>query len=161
MTRLIKDFGAHPVDIHVGMRLRHRRRLLGMSQVLLSERVGVTFQQIQKYERGARITSSRLYEFASALDIPIGYFFEGLPDTDSGRSGPDRLVVTSVSAAERFAKSWQGVEIADLFTLLPASSHRRIVRIVREIAGVAEDVSPSSGPSILRSGIAEAGRRSL
>jgi len=65
----------HPVDVHVGMRVRQRRTLLGMSQEKLGEAVGLTFQQIQKYERGAnRIGSSRLYEFSKVLDVPVSYF---------------------------------------------------------------------------------------
>ncbi len=69
----------HPVDTHVGKKLRSRRTLLGMSQEKLGEAVGVTFQQIQKYERGLnRIGSSRLYEFARVLSNPVSYFFEGM-----------------------------------------------------------------------------------
>ncbi len=71
----------HPVDVHVGQRLRLRRALMGLSQERLAELVGVTFQQIQKYERGAnRIGSSRLYELARVLAVPIDYFFEGLEE---------------------------------------------------------------------------------
>jgi transcriptional regulator with XRE-family HTH domain len=70
----------HPVDVHVGTRVRQRRTLLGMSQEKLGEAVGLTFQQIQKYERGAnRIGSSRLYEFSKVLDVPVSYFFEDMP----------------------------------------------------------------------------------
>ncbi len=71
----------HPVDAHVGQRLRLRRALMGLSQERLAELVGVTFQQIQKYERGAnRIGSSRLYELSRVLGVPVGYFFEGLEE---------------------------------------------------------------------------------
>lgn len=67
----------HPVDIHVGRRLRSRRTILGMSQEEIGEAVGVTFQQIQKYERGLnRIGSSRLYEFSCILGVSVSYFFE-------------------------------------------------------------------------------------
>ena len=69
------------VDIHVGARLRLRRTLLGISQEKLGEAVGLTFQQIQKYERGAnRVGASRLYEFSRVLDIPVSYFFEEMND---------------------------------------------------------------------------------
>ncbi len=69
----------HPVDIHVGGRMRLRRTLLGMSQEKLGEAMGLTFQQVQKYERGAnRISASRLYELSRILDVPISYFFEEL-----------------------------------------------------------------------------------
>jgi transcriptional regulator with XRE-family HTH domain len=70
----------HEVDIHVGQRLRMRRTLLGLSQGELARQVGLTFQQIQKYERGAnRIGASRLAEFAAVLDVPPGWFFEDMP----------------------------------------------------------------------------------
>jgi transcriptional regulator with XRE-family HTH domain len=71
---------ALPVDIHVGSRMRQRRTLLGMSQEKLGTAVGLTFQQIQKYERGFnRVSSSRLYEFAKVLDVPVSYFFDEMP----------------------------------------------------------------------------------
>ena len=70
-----------PVDAHVGGRLKLRRTLVGMSQEKLGEKVGLTFQQIQKYERGAnRIGSSRLFEFSQILSVPVSYFFEEMPD---------------------------------------------------------------------------------
>jgi len=71
---------SHPVDAHVGVRMRQRRTLLGMSQTRLGDAVGLTFQQVQKYERGSnRVGSSRLYEFAKALDVPVSYFFDEMP----------------------------------------------------------------------------------
>src|SRR5215510_5057699 len=70
----------HNVDVHVGARMRRRRTLLGMSQTKLGDAVGLTFQQIQKYERGSnRIASSRLYEFAKVLDVPMSHFFDEMP----------------------------------------------------------------------------------
>jgi transcriptional regulator with XRE-family HTH domain len=73
----------HPVDIHVGEKLRLMRTLRGLSQTELATRVGLTFQQVQKYESGAnRISASRLWEISEALDTPIGFFFDGL------REGP-------------------------------------------------------------------------
>ncbi len=71
----------HPVDIHVGRRLRLKRTILGMSQEAVGKEIGVTFQQIQKYERGInRMGASRLYDFAKALGVNISYFFEGFGD---------------------------------------------------------------------------------
>ena len=71
---------ANPVDIHVGSRVRLRRTLLGLSQERLGDAVGLTFQQIQKYERGAnRIGSSRLFQFSQILDVPISFFFDEMP----------------------------------------------------------------------------------
>jgi len=70
----------NPVDVHVGSRVRLRRTLLGMSQEKVGDAVGLTFQQIQKYERGTnRIGSSRLYQFSQILDVPVSFFFDGMP----------------------------------------------------------------------------------
>lgn len=69
-----------PIDSHVGSRLRLRRTLLGMSQEKLGDALGLTFQQVQKYERGVnRIGASRLFDLARVLDVPIGFFFDDLP----------------------------------------------------------------------------------
>lgn len=71
----------HPIDVHVGSRVRLRRTLLGMSQERLGDAIGLTFQQVQKYERGAnRIGSSRLYELSRVLDVPVSFFFDDAPD---------------------------------------------------------------------------------
>ena len=73
----------NPIDIHVGHRLRLRRTLLGMSQERLAHLLGLTFQQIQKYERGVnRIGSSRLYELGQILHVPVSFFFDAMPDSD-------------------------------------------------------------------------------
>ena len=78
-----------PIDVHVGSRVRLRRILLGMSQSKLGDALGLTFQQIQKYERGAnRIASSRLYKLSKILDVPVSFFFEELSqDVISGAKG--------------------------------------------------------------------------
>ncbi|HUC65202.1 MAG TPA: helix-turn-helix transcriptional regulator [Stellaceae bacterium] len=69
----------NPVDVHVGSRVRLRRTLLGMSQERLGEAIGLTFQQVQKYERGAnRLSASALWRAADAVDVPVSYFFDGL-----------------------------------------------------------------------------------
>lgn len=86
--------GPDPIDVHVGQRVRARRKMLGLSQTQLGYELGVTFQQVQKYERGTnRIGSSRLFRMASALDVPVSYFFEGaetkLPDYDPIPDGLD------------------------------------------------------------------------
>ena len=80
--------GPHPVDVHVGSRVRMRRTLLGMSQEKLGEALGLTFQQVQKYERGAnRVGSSRLFEISRILDVPVSFFFEDMtPETASATS---------------------------------------------------------------------------
>ncbi len=69
----------HPTDIHVGKRLRLRRTILGLSQETVGNAIGITFQQIQKYERGVnRVGSSRLYEFSKLLTVPVSYFFDDM-----------------------------------------------------------------------------------
>ena len=84
--------GPNPIDVHVGARLRARRNLLGMSQEKLSESLGITFQQLQKYEKGInRVSASRLYSLAINLKVPIGYFFEDLsyPGAESNYSSEE------------------------------------------------------------------------
>lgn len=84
--KTISKDGPDPVDIHVGVRLRQRRTLLGMSQEKLAAAFGVSFQQIQKYERGTnRVSASRLHQLTRILNVPVGYFFEGM--ADASRNG--------------------------------------------------------------------------
>ncbi|SCA55602.1 Uncharacterized HTH-type transcriptional regulator Smed_0045 [Candidatus Terasakiella magnetica] len=94
---------ANPIDIYVGTRLRQRRTLLGMSQGKLGDTVGLTFQQIQKYERGAnRIGASRLYDLSRVLDVSIAYFFEDMPAeiSEDRYKGVSQELSTNVSAFE-------------------------------------------------------------
>ena len=91
----------HPVDVHVGRRVRVRRTLLGLSQEKLGEALGLTFQQVQKYECGAnRISASRLYQIGHLLDVPVSYFFEELP-------GPKTLQAAEIQRPETTEKSEQ------------------------------------------------------
>ncbi len=79
-SRRGRGTGIGPIDVHVGARLRQRRKLLGMSQRNLGDALGVSFQQMQKSERGAnRIGTSRLYDLARVLDVPVEYFFDDMP----------------------------------------------------------------------------------
>ena len=81
----------NPVDVHVGARVRLRRTLLGLSQEKLGEAIGLTFQQVQKYERGAnRIGASRLYDLSRVLQVPVSYFFEEMSD-DVASASPGQL----------------------------------------------------------------------
>ena len=78
----------NPVDVHVGTRVRLRRTLLGMTQTGLGDAIGLTFQQVQKYERGVnRIGSSRLFDLARVLDVPINFFFDEMPKEVASKSG--------------------------------------------------------------------------
>jgi transcriptional regulator with XRE-family HTH domain len=77
-----KESRPSPIDIHVGSRIRLRRTLLGMSQERLGESLGLTFQQVQKYERGVnRVGASRLFDLSRVLDVPISFFFDDMPDS--------------------------------------------------------------------------------
>ena len=90
--RTVAEDGPDPIDVHVGNRVRVRRTLLGMSQTQLGERVGVTFQQLQKYERGAdRVSASRLFQISRILEVPVASFFEGL-DEGTPAWSPDDMV---------------------------------------------------------------------
>ncbi len=86
--RTVKEDGPHPIDVLVGRRARERRTLAGMSQTAVAERLGLTFQQLQKYERAAnRISASKLYELAQIFDVPVSYFYEGM---EAGKGAPSR-----------------------------------------------------------------------
>jgi transcriptional regulator with XRE-family HTH domain len=85
LERTVREPRPSPIDVHVGTRVRLRRTLLGMSQEKLGEALGLTFQQVQKYERGVnRIGASRLFDLARVLDVPIGFFFDDMPDAVGG-----------------------------------------------------------------------------
>lgn len=82
-----KGDGPNPIDIHVGARAKLRRGIMGLSQENLAEALGITFQQIQKYERGAnRISASRLHKLSETLGVPVGYFFEGYNEDEPERA---------------------------------------------------------------------------
>lgn len=87
--RSTPDGKPNPIDIHVGSRVRLRRTLLGMSQEKLGEAIGLTFQQVQKYERGAnRIGASRLYDLSRVLDVPVSFFFDDMKEEIGGALRP-------------------------------------------------------------------------
>ena len=104
MERGEKEHRPSPIDVHVGGRVRLRRTLLGMSQEKLGDALGLTFQQVQKYERGVnRIGASRLFDLARVLDVPIGFFFDDMPDAMGGS-----MAVTRRMAG--FAENQEGFE---------------------------------------------------
>ena len=101
-----REHRASPIDAHVGARVRLRRTLLGMSQEKLGDALGLTFQQVQKYERGVnRIGASRLFDLARVLDVPIGFFFDDLPPEMGGN-----VAVRSRPALYGFAEAQDGLE---------------------------------------------------
>nr|WP_310000434.1 helix-turn-helix transcriptional regulator [Caulobacter segnis] len=120
----------NPVDLHVGARIRMRRKILGVSQERLAEDLGLTFQQIQKYERGAnRVSASKLYEIARSLQASVGYFFEGLEATADGVSDAGEPFVHD------FLMTSEGLELATQFPRITRSKvRRRILELVRSMA---------------------------
>jgi transcriptional regulator with XRE-family HTH domain len=123
---------ANPIDTHVGSRLRMRRMMLGMSQEKLGEAFGLTFQQVQKYEKGVnRMGSSRLQHAAHILQVSVPFFFEGAP-------GGDELSETAPSPAyvNEFVSSEDGLRLVKAFTQITRPAVRdRIVNLVEEITG--------------------------
>ena len=116
-TITAKEFGPDPVDVHVGRRLRLRRTLIGLSQEQLAAAVGVTFQQIQKYERGSnRVSASRLYDVARVLGVEIGFFFEDI-GTELTANRPTQNLPTLAGLAEPAVPPYEADPLARNETL--------------------------------------------
>ena len=97
-----RETRASPIDTHVGTRIRLRRTLLGMSQERLGEALGLTFQQVQKYERGVnRVGASRLFDLSRVLDVPISFFFDDMSDALAGIHGTGHTTRAAGGFAER------------------------------------------------------------
>lgn len=119
----------HPVDVHVGKRVRHRRWMVGMTQQQLAGKVGIKFQQIQKYETGMnRISASRLWDIAEALDVPVSFFFEGLEDQTDG-SAMEKDGVPSDILADK-----EALELIRSYYLIPEMQRRRLFELARAIS---------------------------
>ena len=129
----VKTTRPSPIDIHVGSRVRKRRRMVGISQEKLGEALGLTFQQIQKYEKGVnRIGASRLQQAADILGVPVSFFFEGGADVPFELDGS----APSPAYLDDFVSSEDGLRLAKAFMQIPRSALRlRIVALVRELAG--------------------------
>ncbi|MEI7931435.1 MAG: helix-turn-helix domain-containing protein [Alphaproteobacteria bacterium] len=128
----------NPVDLYVGGRIRMRRRSLGVSQEKLAEDLGLTFQQVQKYERGAnRVSASKLYEIARSLQTPVAFFFEGLNDpTQDGAYDPPADIFV-----HEFLMTNEGLELAAVFPKVKKSRlRRRILDLVRAMAEEDEEI---------------------
>ena len=127
----------NPIDIHVGSRIRLRRTMLGMSQEKLGESLGITFQQIQKYEKGTnRVGASRLQNISSILNVPVSFFFEDAPgDSASGgmaEAASSNYVVDFLSSSEGLQLNRAFVKIGD------PKVRRKIVDLVKALAAEAE-----------------------
>jgi transcriptional regulator with XRE-family HTH domain len=124
----------NPIDKHVGNRVRMRRKMLSMSQQKLGDAIGLTFQQVQKYEKGTnRIGASRLQQIARVLSVPVPFFFEGAPHPPGMPHGngpaPSPTYVTE------FLATTDGLALSKAFSLIKnASLKRSIVRLVEELA---------------------------
>jgi transcriptional regulator with XRE-family HTH domain len=135
----------NPIDIHVGSRVRLRRMMLGMSQEKLGEHLGITFQQIQKYEKGTnRIGASRLQHIARVLQMPVSFFFEDAP------GAPAATVNNSSGLAEPpatnyvvdFLSSSEGIQLNRAFVRIKdAKLRRRVIDLVQAMAGGEADVT--------------------
>ena len=125
----------HPVDIHVGSRVRLRRMLIGMSQEKLGEKLGLTFQQVQKYEKGAnRIGASRLFEISQILNVPVSHFFEDLPNMDENGKGG----FSDTSSADFISQtltSPEGLQIMrGFYSIRDTKVRRRLVDLVAALS---------------------------
>ncbi len=128
----------NPIDRHVGLRIRLRRKELGVSQEKLADQIGLTFQQVQKYERAAnRVSASKLYEMARALNTSIAYFYEGLGDPGAAESS---RIAPSV---HEFLLTSEGMELAALFPRIRRARVRR--RILDLVRAMAEDEDAEEG----------------
>jgi transcriptional regulator with XRE-family HTH domain len=131
------DFTPNPTDVHVGARVRLRRKHLGISQTQLANDLGLTFQQVQKYERGFnRVSASKLYDMARSLGVPISYFFEGLPDP---LNEADDAGLDDQQAVQAFLLTSEGLDIARAFPRIASASVRR--RIVQLVVSMSDDAA--------------------
>ncbi|MES2666940.1 MAG: helix-turn-helix transcriptional regulator [Pseudomonadota bacterium] len=118
----------HPVDAHVGKRIRHRRWMVGMTQQQLADKVGIKFQQIQKYETGMnRVSASRLWDVADALGVTISFFFEGLDDAREGVGNAQTDMMADKEA----------LELVRSYYSIPEAQRRRLFDLARVLSDAA------------------------
>ena len=122
------------IDLHLGKRLRRRRRLLGLTQQQLASSVGVRFQQIQKYECGAnRISAARLWRLSEALEVPVGYFYDGLADTPCRETFTDR----AEGGGEMMARK-ETLDLIRAYYQLDEKPRRRLLDLAKSLNGDGE-----------------------
>ncbi len=120
---------AHPVDQHVGRRIRHRRWLVGMTQQQLADQVGIKFQQIQKYETGAnRVSASRLWDISKSLQVDISFFFEGIEDNNVPAEAG--MVPADVMSDK------EALELLRSYYAIPENQRRRLFDLARVLSDV-------------------------
>ena len=117
----------HGVDVHVGKRIRHRRWMIGMTQQQLADKVGIKFQQIQKYETGMnRVSASRLWDIARAVDVPVSFFFEGLHEGE-----------LSDQVAGDILGDKEALQLVRAYYAMPAAQRRQIFELARVLSDAA------------------------
>jgi transcriptional regulator with XRE-family HTH domain len=128
-----KKTGPNPIDKHVGSRVRMRRNMVGFSQEKVADALGLTFQQVQKYEKGTnRISASRLHQLAGVLQVPIPFFFEGAPQQSAKSQGK----AESPNFVTDFLATDDGRTLTRAFMRIEdAKLRRRIVNLVEQVAG--------------------------
>lgn len=118
----------HPVDVHVGQRVRQRRWMVGMTQQQLGNKVGIKFQQIQKYETGTnRISASRLWDISDALGVPVSFFFDGLDGQTSATGG----------AAGDMLSDKEALDLVRAYYAIPETQRRRLFDLARVLSEAA------------------------
>ena len=121
----------HPVDVHVGKRIRHRRWAVGTTQQQLAERVGIKFQQVQKYETGMnRVSASRLWDIASVLGVPVAFFFEGVAGATAS-DGPVSDMPGDVLTDR------EALELLRSYYAIPEAQRRRLFDLARVLSQAA------------------------
>ncbi len=127
----------NPIDKHVGSRVRMRRMMLGMSQEKLGDALALTFQQVQKYEKGTnRIGASRLQQISQILQVPVAFFFEGAPVLPEGAPSEGLQEAPSPAYVSDFLATSDGLSLTKAFMRIPDPKlRRRIVDLVQQIAG--------------------------
>jgi transcriptional regulator with XRE-family HTH domain len=124
----------HPVDVHVGKRVRHRRWMVGMTQQQLGEIVGIKFQQIQKYETGMnRISASRLWDIAQALGVSISFFFEGFDEEQAAQTAQ----AVEVDQKGDLLADKEALELVRSYYAIPEAQRRRLFDLARVLSDVA------------------------
>ena len=129
----------NPIDVHVGRRLRLRRTLLGMSQEKLGDAVRLTFQQIQKYERGVnRIGSSRLYQLSQILDVPVSFFFDDMPPLETGAAPGLREGEPAPFEPDPMAKRETLELVRAYYRISDPAARKRLFQLTKAIANVSK-----------------------
>ncbi len=128
----------HPVDVHVGKRVRHRRWMVGMTQQQLGEAVGIKFQQIQKYETGMnRVSASRLWDIARALDVDVRFFFEGIEEGVTDAAPKEAVTTTGKKMQGDLLADKEALELVRSYYAIPENQRRKLFDLARVLSDVA------------------------